>query len=492
MRKSIIRACVITFTIIFIVAVLFYIFTMQSRPDLKIWHKADLAKEVTAADIKTMSSLEDYIKRENQLFDQLDEQIYRQTSEKRSLKLNRFLRGSWSDPNRFKQNWNRTIELPAKLPKAGVLMLHGMSDSPYSMRSLALNLNSKDNWVVALRLPGHGTAPSGLCHAEWMDFAAAVRLAAQHIHNQIGPDKPLYIVGYSNGAALALEYALSEMLGEKLVKPEGLILISPAVAVSPAAILARLFQILADLPGLEKLAWLSIKPEYDPYKYNSFPVNAGGQVYKLTKRINSQLEKLDKGNGVKNFPPTLALQSAVDATLPSSALIDKLMARLSSNGHKLVIFDINRKAAEMVFLKNELQPAIEKMMTKTLPFTFSFLTNQDRHNSALEIRDKGEMDTKATARPLEATWPPGIYSLSHVALPFPASDPLYGRPLRHDGSNFTLGSLEARGEKGVLQIPISDLMRLRYNPFYDYLEKQVQEWIHPHTSHSHFADKKID
>lgn len=360
-------------------------------------------------------------------------------------------------------------------------MLHGMSDSPYSMHSLALELNSSENWVIALRLPGHGTVPSGLHHAEWQDFSAAVRLTARHLTNKIGPDKPFYIVGYSNGAALALEYTLSEMLGEKLNKPAGLILISPAVAVSPTAILARSLIMLAKLPGLEKLAWLSIKPEYDPYKYNSFAVNGGGQVYKLTKRINDQLEKLDNGTGVNNFPPTLAFQSAVDATLSPRALIDKLMNRLSPNGHKLVIFDITQMAAEAVFLKNELQPTIEKMMSERLPFTLSLLTNKNKKSKAMEVRNKGELEIQVTAEPLKATWPPGIYSLSHVALPFPKSDPLYGAPSPYNGRNFSLGSLEARGEKDVLQVPLSDLMRLRYNPFYAELESQVQGWIHTHT-----------
>lgn len=99
----------------------------------------------------------------------------------------------------------------------------------------------------------------------------------------------------------------------------------------------------------------------------------------------------------------------------------------------------------------------------------------------MEVRNKGELEIQVTAEPLKATWPPGIYSLSHVALPFPKSDPLYGAPSSYNDRNFSLGSLEARGEKGVLQVPLSDLMRLRYNPFYAELESQVQGWIHTHT-----------
>ena len=64
------------------------------------------------------------------------------------------------------------IELPAKEPKAGVVLLHGMSDSPYSLRNLGQRLHASGGWVVGMRMPGHGTAPSGLTHATWEDGQA--------------------------------------------------------------------------------------------------------------------------------------------------------------------------------------------------------------------------------------------------------------------------------------------------------------------------------
>src|SRR4030088_3017231 len=36
---------------------------------------------------------------------------------------------------------------------------------------------SSSAWVIGLRLPGHGTVPSGLTIRRWQDMAAAVRLA---------------------------------------------------------------------------------------------------------------------------------------------------------------------------------------------------------------------------------------------------------------------------------------------------------------------------
>ena len=48
-------------------------------------------------------------------------------------------------------------------------------------------------------------------------------------------------------------------------------------------------------------------------------------------------------------------------------------------------------------------------------------------------------------------WPPGVFSLTHVALPFPPDDPLYGSDPIEDGSGLLrLGRLSPRGERAVL------------------------------------------
>ena len=60
-----------------------------------------------------------------------------------------------------------------------MLLLHGMSDAPYSLRALGEALHARGFHVLGLRLPGHGTAPSGLVTATWEDMAAAVALAAR-------------------------------------------------------------------------------------------------------------------------------------------------------------------------------------------------------------------------------------------------------------------------------------------------------------------------
>ena len=76
------------------------------------------------------------------------------------------------------------------------------------MRAVGETLKASGYYGLALRMPGHGTVPGGLTTAVWEDWIAAVRLGVRHVRARVGAGKPLLIVGYSNGGALAVKYAL--------------------------------------------------------------------------------------------------------------------------------------------------------------------------------------------------------------------------------------------------------------------------------------------
>jgi len=465
----------------------FFVMHQLDRPDLKPWQTVYLDAEFHAADSKTITSLADYRKLEDRLFAQLQQQVVA-TGAAAGERFNRFNPGSWSEPARFKTNWNRTFELDVEHPRAAVLMLHGMSDSPYSLRSLGEALHQQGMTVVGLRLPGHGTAPSGLTRVRWEDFAAAVRLAARDLSSRVGKDVPLYLLGYSNGAALAIEYSIAVLEGEDLPRPAGLVLLSPEIAVSPAAKWAWLNAWLGRVPGWQKLAWLDIQPEFDPFKYNSFTVNAGQQAYELTSNIQQRLQALNPGGGIDNFPRMLAFQSVVDATVSARALVDDFMRSMAPGAHELVLFDVNQTAETALFLRTSPAGEIDVLLDRNLPFNFTLITNRTPHSRAVvEQRYPGGTGSNSGAsrgRALPAVdvgleWPQSVYSLSHVALPFTPDDLVYGSQPPPGREVPTLGSLEPRGERSLLQVPVSQLMRLRYNPFYDYVEKRVLAFVAP-------------
>ena len=83
-------------------------------------------------------------------------------------------------------------------------------------------------------------------------------------------------------------------------------------------------------------------------------------------------------------------------------------------------------------------------------------------------------------RPLSALYPDDVYSLSHVAVPFPLSDGLYGLdPDPVEKFGIRLGDIAARGEYGALVVGVDMLVRMSSNPFFPYLEERVAAGLPP-------------
>jgi alpha-beta hydrolase superfamily lysophospholipase len=447
-------------------------------PPLKPWHTEKLTEEFTAEMAEEIQTFDDYRQLEDRLFNQLEEKVYPHTETGPEYALVRYSAGSAADPQQRRPNWNRSFEFTTDKPVGGVLLLHGMSDSPYSLRALGEALKRLDYRVIGLRLPGHGTAPSGLKYISWGDMAAAVRLGVAHLASKVGP-QPIHIVGYSNGAPLALNYTLDALEDDALTVPASLVLISPSIGLHPAAALAKWKRRLSVLPGLGGMAWLSVMPEFDPYKYNSFATNAAEQVHSLTRSVARRIAARARSDANPVLPPTLVFKSTVDATVSVDAVIDRLLKHLRPERHELVLFDINRFAAKSSLLIADPAPLTDRLMAeKNLPFVVTLITNENPESRAIVARRKPPFANEIlTTEPLNLAWPRGVISLSHVALPFEPEDPLYGKgPPRKEDILF-LGQMAIQGERDLLKIPYSFLVRIRYNPFYDYLETRTLDWF---------------
>lgn len=451
-----------------------YMWWVRGLPELQPWHTARLGAEFRAADAGQVRSLADYLVLEERLFRELDAEVYAEVPVGPGMALNRYSAGSRADARAERPDWNRTVQLTVARPVGGVLLLHGLSDSPYSMRALAEHFQARGFESVALRLPGHGTAPAGLLRPTWQDMAAATRLAARDLAARLPPGAPLYLVGYSTGAALAVEYALARMGGEALPEVRGLVLLSPAIGVSPAAALAVWQGRISTWLGAPKVAWTDFLPEYDPYKYGSFTVNAADLVYQLTENIRQHLDRLGAAGPVQGVPPILAFSSVADATVSTPAVINTLFRRLAPGDHSLVLFDINRYADyDELMDPPQLKVKADLLEGPALPFDLTVLGNAtpDTLEVAFFRRPAG-----AAAEPPVASglaWPAYVYSLAHVALPFADSDPVYGARRIPDQRLIYLGRLQLAGEKGLLTVPPAALMRLRHNPFFSYVLERV-------------------
>lgn len=446
---------------------------LNNKPDLQLWHTEHLNQEYRSD--SEVATFEEYLELEERLFQQLDELVYTDGGAEAAKWIHRYTRGSSTDATSWEPNWNRSFEFKTDTPKAGVLLLHGLSDSPYSLRLIGQRLHEAGAYVVGLRIPGHGTAPSALTMTSWQDMSAAVQIAMVHLKEQVG-DQPLHLVGFSNGGALSLRYALETIEDVALPKVDSIALISPEVGISPMAALAIWQERIGYLLRLKKLQWNAVQIEYDPYKYNSFPVNAGMLAHELTISNRSLLKKFSEQKKLETFPRVIAFQSVVDATISAPALVRDLFARLPKAQHELVIYDINRSARVEPLLQADKLPDIGKLeQSANRLYTLSVLTNESPQSEAVVVQTYAPMLHTPEVEALSIQWPASVYSLSHVALPFSPEDPLYGPKVPGEEPRWRIGAFAVRGEKGVFSIPAADMLRQRWNPFYDYQEARILE-----------------
>jgi alpha-beta hydrolase superfamily lysophospholipase len=417
----------------------------------------------------------EYLQIENRLAIELEERI---AGEERSDSLvDRYSPSSLSYPGNFPSNWNRSYKMSVPSPRGVAVLLHGLTDSPYSMLATAQTLAGAGFNVVVPRMPGHGFAVGGLQQARWEDWTAAVRIAIRHAKTLPGGDKSLLLGGYSNGGLLAIDYGLACDEMDDMPCPNGIILMSPAIAVSKAAIVTNLHPAISWMPYFDQFEWLSILPEVNPFKYTSFPKRAAWEIFRVSSRTHEQLATPEE---VVKLPPILTFQSAVDNTVSAPAIVTLLYSNLPANGSHLVVYDINRHSTLLHLMKTPPDDIVDYFQSMApLDFGVTVLRNRTAAGNeidALTLRAGGS-DTSIEETSL--AWPRDVFSLSHVALPFRSDDLVYG-----DGSaqqagapGFPLGALAPRGEAGVLTLTPKYFLRVRHNPFYAYQARVLAEWV---------------
>lgn len=187
-----------------------------------------------------------------------------------------------------------------KTYKRGVLLVHGLTDSPYHMRHLATFYQRNGFRVMAVLLPGHGTQPGDLLDVSWQDWAKTVAYGVERLSEEV---EDVYLAGFSAGAALSVHHTFIN----KGVR--GLFLFSPAFEISSRAKWAGLHKLYSWLRP--SAAWVNVLPDRDLYKYESFCKNAAAQMYALTKALPQADFHI----------PIFMAASADDASVHSSATL---------------------------------------------------------------------------------------------------------------------------------------------------------------------------
>lgn len=304
--------------------------------------------------------------------------------------------------------------------RRGVLLIHGLSDSPYHMRHLAAFFQRMGFRVMAVLLPGHGTQPGDLLGVSWKEWAKAVAYGADCVAAEADE---LFLAGFSAGAALSVLQADGD------VRVRGLFLFSPAFEIDPRAKWANLHKLYSWL--YPKAAWVSRMQDSDKYKYESFCKNAAAQMYALTRALPQN--EIDI--------PVFAVASADDVTVNSDATL-RFMRRARHPCSKLVWYATGKTEQPNVEWVNSAVP--EKRILSSA-HTAIVVPPEDEHY--------GES---------------GGYENCLHYLPH---DPRGYAACRARQAEVWRGEVHAKNlERGVLR-------RLTYNPHYAAMEASMQKFI---------------
>jgi esterase/lipase len=293
---------------------------------------------------------------------------------------------------------------PGRRGPRGILLIHGLTDSPFLMRDVGGHFQRRCFLVRAILLPGHGTVPGDLLDATFEEWIEAARYGIDSFAGQV---ERLYVAGFSTGSALALYHALGQDALRHSIA--ALVLFSPAVKVArPLVPLANWHKIYSW--AIPRGAWDGrLFDEHDAAKYESFTKNAGDQVYLLTRAIAERRRQRPLDT------PVFIAMSLDDSTVSSPATIEFF---------------------------NAITPL-------TVPST-NVLINYTRAPYALDaqqpLRDRSSVFVGE-----------GIVSFSHVAIPVRPDNPHYGR----DGAYRSCLAYQPPNTEKPDEAPDSPLIRCR-------------------------------
>ena len=180
----------------------------------------------------------------------------------------------WNAPNEWLPETS-SVEKPEK----GILLVHGLGDSPWSFHDIASELASQGFLVRSILLPGHGTDPSDMLNVTAEDWRETVYQQAQALERDV--DGEVYLGGFSTGANLVLSYAYENS------KIAGLILFSPGFKSFSFGWLAPLVSTIR--PWIIKPG--PNVPSQTAVRYMNVPVNGYAQYYRTSVVAQKLLEQ---------------------------------------------------------------------------------------------------------------------------------------------------------------------------------------------------------
>jgi carboxylesterase len=185
--------------------------------------------------------------------------------------------------------------------KLGVLLVHGFTGTPASLRPWAHYLNECGYTVSVPLMPGHGTTWHDLNHVKWQEWPAKVENELRKLRERCSK---VFICALSMGGGNSL-YVTAK--NQTLV--DGLILVNPMIHIPGIQI--RFVHLISRIQKSRSSVGDDIKkPGVTEWGYDALPLKGVGEVYRYLKISRSLLPTVKT--------PTLLFHSVDDHVLPVS------------------------------------------------------------------------------------------------------------------------------------------------------------------------------
>jgi carboxylesterase len=224
----------------------------------------------------------------------------------------------------------------------GVLLCHGFTGSPVSLRPWADYLAGEGLSVALPCLPGHGTRWQDMQLTSWDDWYGALDRAFLTLSERC---EQVFLMGLSMGGALALR--LAEQHGSAVA---GLVLVNPAVTLTDRrlVVLRVVKHVVPSLKGISN----DIKKGGDEGAYDRTPLRALHSLTRGIRLVHADLPKVTQ--------PMLVFRSPEDHVVPPES-VRTLLSRISST-------DVEERLCEDSYHVATLDNDAERIFAGSLEF----------------------------------------------------------------------------------------------------------------------------
>ncbi|MEC9284228.1 MAG: alpha/beta fold hydrolase [Bdellovibrionota bacterium] len=281
----------------------------------------------------------------------------------------------------------KPTEMPWDVESKTIILVHGLSDSPFYMKEIAESMHNKGFNILSVLLAGHGNStengPMDLVDIKFKDWQENL---IDSVLFSLWVSDSIHFIGFSTGSALITNF----LVKHKIKKHKNSVLISPAIELKQAKML-----ILGSLIYGKDHIVSEPKKFGHGARYLFYPLNAPNQLRLLNKETKKLMKKY------KIDSPVLSIFAASEDTFDVASVntrlkdnVENYISVVLGNPRAAIANPENSLYEDKKFKKNQIKGIENSLVNKDIDF--QLLENQYvEHSSPLSGKTafRGEFES---------------------------------------------------------------------------------------------------